>query len=92
MIVSALVVTSRSSMTGLVDELGLDERFQVGSPERGFLPLVVTTEDVRSSRELFEQLRRRPGVDDLQLVSWADEDAIHDQETCEQFALSEKMP
>lgn len=78
MIVSALVVTSERRTESLAEELKTDARLEVGVPEEAFLPIVTTTDSLKSSRQLYEELRSRAGVVDVQLVSWTDEGAIGD--------------
>lgn len=91
MIVSALVLTSRGSVENLAKELSADERLTVGNPEKGFLPVVVTTESLGASRKFYEELRQRSGVDDVQLVSWADEEALVPGETGDDARASKEM-
>lgn len=78
MIVSALVVTSWDSIQRLSEDLGADHRLEVGVPEGGFLPIVATTDSLNSSRLLCEELLKRGGVKDVQLVSFVDESLIFD--------------
>ncbi len=79
MIVSALVVTPRSSAGALLDTLEQDARIRVGRPQHGFIPLVTTAETLGMAREIFEALRAKPDVQDVQLVSWADENELADE-------------
>lgn len=86
MIVSALVVTSERAAELLAEELRGDIRLEVGVPNKRFLPVVTMTESLKSSRELYEDLRSRPGVLDVQLVSWTDESALGEVSTSVEFA------
>lgn len=80
---SALVVTAADSMERLVAELSEDLRLELGAPLPGFLPIVATTDSLRSSRLLCEELRARAGVEDVQLVSWTDDHLIFDADADE---------
>lgn len=90
MIVSALVVTSERAAELLAGELRGDIRLEVGVPNKHFLPVVTTTESLKSSRELYEDLRGRPGVVDVQLVSWADESALLEGSTSAELARAKE--
>ena len=80
MIVSALVATCREPAGVLWVRFENDNRVEVGLPQRGFIPVVTTTETLAQARDLYEALRLDPAVVDLQLVSWADDAAINDEE------------
>lgn len=82
MIVSALVVTCRESTESLRKWLEEDRRVEVGALERGFIPIVTTTESLTQAKNLHDELRLDPAVIDVQLVSWVDDEAVSFDDVC----------
>jgi hypothetical protein len=76
MIVSALVLTTVGSTDVLKRSFESNPCVQFGPAEKDFVPVVTSPESLREAREVFERLQAHPGVADLQLVSWVDEDAL----------------
>lgn len=57
--------------------LASDARITLGEEVGGFLPLVTETDSIREARDLAESLLQAPGVTDVQLVSFLEEDAVY---------------
>lgn len=79
MIVSSLVVTSKGPLEHLLRKLSSDPRLEVGTPNKGFVPVVSTTTSLSDARELYEQLSAHEAVMDVQLVGWADEELYFEE-------------
>jgi hypothetical protein len=81
MIVSGLVMTTHSRPGAILEHLAQDARVEVGLSTGAFIPIVLTTETLREARDACEAWRQAPGVANLQLVSWTDEDALEEDRT-----------
>ena len=53
-----------------------EPRLSLGEREGAFLPVVAVTETGRELRELSDWMLSLPGLLDVQLVSWLDEEAL----------------
>jgi len=65
--------------------LASDARITIGEEVSGFIPLVTETVSVREARDLAESLLEAPGVVDVQLVSFLEEEAVSPSQAA-QFA------
>jgi hypothetical protein len=73
MIVSTLVLATDEPVENLRASFGYDSRIEFGEPQGGFVPVIARTQSLRRARHLHDMLRAHPGVNELKLLSYAEE-------------------
>lgn len=72
--ISSLVVTAESDANAReLSRLWAEGPLAAGCPVARYVPVVLTTETLRAARDVAESLFGIPGVADVQLLSWFDE-------------------
>jgi len=77
--VSALVLTVDSQFNPASSAWTDDPRLLLGAPQGRFVPLVSTTSSLREARDLATDISRAPGVLDVQLLSYSDDELADDE-------------